>query len=168
MINKTKMYRIDMLNEGTRFEMPSLKNTMKNLRLISTSDCSSLIEGLKRDSESEPWKPFRYHISNSVMVFPASEEEVNQEYNSEKAVKDQNVNNTMKRGRGRPKKSKPVFKNLIGTETCFSVKQISENNNLKDYEANSLIKEAISLGLVEEVGEQKAGRGKPRKIYKLI
>jgi hypothetical protein len=165
--NNKKTYRVDNLAEGTAFEMPGLQETMKNLKLVSTSDCSSLVEGLKRDSQNEAWKPFRYHISNSVMVTLADSNgdiKVNTKQPSNSSVRNPDV----KRGRGRPKKSKPIFKNLIGIDSAFSVKEISEKNNLKDYEAVNLIKDAINLGVIVESGEQKIGRGKPRKMYKLI
>ena len=159
-----KMVRVDMLREGTRFEIPSLNKTMKNMRLVSVSDCSSLIEGQRRDMTAEPWKPFRYHISNAVLVQPISDEVFNE------TPSDNTVNNTTipKKGRGRPPKKKVVFKNLSGLDGNFTVSSLIESNDLKEYEAHNLVKSALSSGTIQQVGEVKGGRGKPKKVYKLI
>jgi hypothetical protein len=155
-----------MLREGTKFEIPSLQDNMRNMRLISVSDCSSLIEGQKRDLSDEPWKPFRYHVSNSVMVQVANSSDFEPADISQTKV--EAATERPKRGRGRPSKDKAVFKNLQGIqEESFTVKNIIAKNNLKEYEAHLLIKQAVLNGDITQVAVKTGGRGKPQKVYKL-
>lgn len=156
-----------MLNEGTKFEMPSLRETMRHMKLVSVSDCSSLIEGQRRDGSSEPWKPFRYHISNSVMVEP-TDKFSDDDLQSKRPQKESSNEAKPKRGRGRPSKTKVAFKDLVGVSDEFTVRSLLDNNDLKEYEAHNLVRSAVANGTAKQVREVKGGRGKPQKVYKLV
>jgi hypothetical protein len=162
-----KSVRLDMMRDGAKFKIVGLEDWMfRDLKLVSTSDCSSLIEGFKRDSKEEPWKPFRYHVSNSVRVIP---DESKYTMSEPKQKHKETPTSFEKRGRGRPKKEKMLFKDLRRNSEEFTVKDImQENPDVKSYEINSLIKEGLDSDSIKLVGEKKGKRGKPQKVYRLI
>lgn len=167
---KNTKIRLDMLREGTKFTIDSLEDWMfRDLVLISTSDCSSLIEGFKRDSKEEQWKPFRYHVSNSVLVSPVTSDFYVDTTRQRKTNKEIVVETFQKKSRGRPRKTKVAFKDLKGNFESFTVKDIIVSNpELKSHEVNSLIKEGLNENTIELCGEKRGKIGKPQKVYKLI
>lgn len=167
-MNNNKLARVDMLRDGTKFEIPSLKQTMKCMRLVSVSDCSSLIEGQKRDFQTDPWKPFRYHISNSVLVLPNNGVE-DVQITEKPAPKSNSVEKKEKKGRGRPSKKKPLFRDFVGLNPAsFTIRDILNNNDIKDYEAHKAVKSALESQEIVQTNTLKGGgRGKPQKVYKL-
>ena len=52
-----KTTQLQNLNEGDRFEIPSIKDTMKNLVVLRNSQCSVLVRGEKRESVNDSWTP---------------------------------------------------------------------------------------------------------------
>jgi hypothetical protein len=63
-----KTTQLQNLNEGDRFEIPSVKDTMKNLVVLRNSQCSVLVRGEKRESVNDSWTPFRYSLAPTTNV----------------------------------------------------------------------------------------------------
>ena len=124
----TKLTHINNLQRGDKFQIPSVRDTMRDMKFISTTETSSLIEGYKRDSVDESWRPFRMHVSNGVMVEVISEFDKDlMEENKQKATATaaQNEGSAPKR-RGRPSKAKLAFNQLKGVDGEFTVKDVVE------------------------------------------
>lgn len=155
-----------LLKPGEKFEIPSLQDNMRNLKFVSSSECSSLIEGQTRYSASDEWKPFRYHISNSVRVKPVLEHFMHTQNTVEGK---NNEKNLVKNSRGRPKKSSQSLDNLNGvSNTEFTIKDVLKVNDIKTHDLYKLIKNGVQNGKVKVVKEISSGRGKPAKVYKFI
>jgi|694.fasta_scaffold01323_58 hypothetical protein len=164
--NKKKLVKIEMLRPGEHFEIPSLCETMRRMKVITVSDCSTLIEGQKRDSTAEEWKPFRYHISNSVQVevcssFVEQEETTKSDGRAGTEPKQKNR-------RGRPSKDLVSLKSLKGINKDFTKKDIAELNNLKNHDVAKMVKTSLKNKEIKEVNQIKSGRGKPAKVYRII
>ena len=165
----TKLTHINNLQRGDKCQIPSVRDTMRDMKFISTTETSSLIDGYKRDSVDESWRPFRMHVSNGVMVEVISEFDKDlMEENKQKATATaaQNEGSAPKR-RGRPSKAKLAFNQLKGVDGEFTVKDVVEKNDIKEYEVHNLIRSAVQSGNVQIVKELVGGRGKPRKVYRL-
>jgi hypothetical protein len=66
-----KTCSIQSLQNGDTFEIPSLKDSMRNLKVCSIGSCSASVKGEKRDGfgdENDQWKPFSYAIALSTQV----------------------------------------------------------------------------------------------------
>jgi hypothetical protein len=165
--NKDGLVPVCLLRPGERFEIPPLNDTMKNLKFISSSECSSLIEGQTRQLPSEPWKPFSYHISNSVRVRPLTKEFMNIENNT---IEPQNTKDTsIKKKRGRPSKESLSIDTLNGVQNVdFTIKDVLNNNSVKIHDLYKLFKEEIASGKLKVVKEISTGRGKPAKVYRFV
>jgi hypothetical protein len=163
--NKSGLCRVEFLKPGEKFEIPQLSETMRNMKMVSTSECSSLVEGQKREFKDDGWKPFRYHISNSVMVKPVENFtlEIN-ENNKQKPMEQPKE----KRGRGRPKKDKINLASMKGVDGEFTSSDLVALNQIKPYEAHNAIHSALKDGHIILASEKKGGRGKPQKVYKFI
>jgi hypothetical protein len=159
------LYRIEFLKPGEKFEIPGLTDAMRHMKLITTSECSSLIEGQRRESKDDGWKPFRYHISNSVIVKIVQEFAVETQENKKEQKMDQNKE---KRGRGRPKKEKVKCASMKGIEGEFTIRDLITLNQIKPYEAHLAVHSALDKGEITLVAEKKGKRGKPQKVYKFI
>jgi len=166
--NNTSLCKIEYLKPGEKFEIPGLSDTMRNMKMIRSSDCSSLIEGQRRDSKSDDWKPFRYPIANSVMVKVVNEFSMESNNNTNKQQQKNMQENKVKRGRGRPKKDKISLAEMKGIDGEFTVNDLVKVNQIKPHQAHIAIKSAIMNGQVKQSSERKSGRGKPQKVYKLI
>ena len=68
MSKNIKTQKLGWLESGDRFEIPSLSETMRNLRVISTNASSTNVEGERRNGINDPWVHFRFPISNDVNV----------------------------------------------------------------------------------------------------
>lgn len=168
---ESELVRVNFLRAGDKFQIPSVRDTMRNMTFICSSTSSTLIEGQKRDSINDQWKSFRYHIANGVMVKVVAEfeKEVMEETNNATANAEQvtgSVTPTPKR-RGRPSKAKLAFNQLKGVGGEFTVKDVVNNNDIKEYQVHNLIRSAVQSGKVRVVKELIGGRGKPRKVYRL-
>jgi len=166
----TKLTHINNLQRGDKFQIPSVRDTMRDMKFISTTETSSLIEGSKRDSIDESWRPFRMHISNGVMVELVDEfdKDLMENTNTATATAAQNTGEApSQKRRGRPSKAKLAFNQLKGVAGEFTVKDVVESNDIKEYEVHNLIRSAVQSGKVRVVKELVGGRGKPRKVYKL-
>ena len=148
---------------------------MRNMKFISSTDTSSLIEGYRRDSIHDNWRSFRIHVSNSIMVEVVDNfDETNlMEENKQKVTataepqKQAASPSAPKRGRGRPRKTQVAFNQLKGIEGDFTVKDVVQSNGLKEYEAHNKLRSALQAGEITVVKEITGGRGKPRKVYRL-
>ena len=166
----TKLVHINNLQRGDKFQIPSVRDTMRDMKFISTTETSSLIEGYKRDSIDEAWRPFRMHVSNGVMVELVEQFEKDlMEENKQKATAsaEQNEASAAPKRRGRPSKAKLAFNQLKGVDGEFTVKDVVEKNDIREYEVHNLIRSAVQSGSVRVVKELVGGRGKPRKVYRL-
>jgi hypothetical protein len=166
----TKLTHINNLQRGDKFQIPSVRDTMRDMKFISTTETSSLIEGYKRDSVDESWRPFRMHISNGVMIELVEQFDKDlMEENKQKATAtaEQNEASAAPKRRGRPSKAKLAFNQLKGVDGEFTVRDVVEKNDIKEYEVHNLIRSAVQGGKVQVVKELVGGRGKPRKVYRL-
>lgn len=165
--NKKKLVRIEMLRPGEHFEIPSLCETMRRMKVVLVSDCSTLIEGQKRDSLKDEWKPFRYHISNSVLV-EVCDSFAEQKKNDDTANEGTETEPKQKNRRGRPSKDFANLKSLKGIGKDFTKKELANLNNLKDHEVHKIVTKSIKNKEIKEVSQIKSGRGKPAKVYRVI
>jgi predicted transcriptional regulator len=144
---------------------------MRDMKFISSTETSSLIEGYKRDSVNDAWRPFRMHVSNGVMVEVIEEFEKDlMEENKQNATANagqKNEASAAPKRRGRPSKAKLAFNQLKGVDGEFTVKDVVEKNDIREYEVHNLIRSAVQSGKVQIVKELIGGRGKPRKVYRL-
>lgn len=171
-----KTQKLGWLEPEDSFEIPSLKELMRNLKVISTNQSSTFVQGERRDSINEDWKSFRFPISNDVNVIlvdknlkKESRNNKNSQSQNNKNMNTQEQNNetTQKRGRGRPSKQIKPLNELSGTSGEFTVNDIISNNGIKEYEAHNLVRSALKQGKITVVKEISGGRGKPRKVYRL-
>jgi hypothetical protein len=110
------------------------------------------------------------HISNGVMVDVVEEFEkdlMEENKQNATATAGQNEASAAPKRRGRPSKAKLAFNQLKGVDGEFTVKDVVEKNDIREYEVHNLIRSAVQSGKVEVVKELIGGRGKPRKVYRL-
>jgi hypothetical protein len=165
-----KLVHINMLRRGDKFQIPSVRETMRDMKFISSTETSSLIEGYKRDSINDAWRPFRMHVSNGVMVEVVDQFEkdlMEENKQNATATAEQTGTPAAPKRRGRPSKAKLAFNQLKGVDGEFTVKDVVEKNDIKEYEVHNLIRSAVQSGKVSVVKELVGGRGKPRKVYRL-
>lgn len=167
--NDSKLVHINNLRCGDKFQIPSVKDTMRDMKFISATETSSFIEGYRRDTINDSWKPFRYHVSNGIMVELVEnfEKDLMENTNNATATAEQTGTPAAPKRRGRPSKAKLAFNQLKGVDGEFTVKDVVEHNNIKEYEVHNLIRSAVQSGKVRVVKELVGGRGKPRKVYRL-
>ena len=164
-------YKLSNFEPGDRFEIPSVKETMRNLVVISTNISSTLVEGERRESVNDIWKAFRFPISNDVNAVlvqknaPKIKEEKKKNMNTEAENAQDEQESPTARRRGRPAKQGKPLNELGGTKGEFTVKDLVEKNGLKEYDAHNLVRSAVKQGKVKVVREVSGGRGKPRKVY---
>jgi hypothetical protein len=173
MTTKQQTYKLGWLTADDRFEIPSLNETMRNLKVISTNASSTNVEGERRDNIHSEWKSFRYPISNDVnvvLVEKGSPKIRSNSKNLENPMKQENTQeneSTTPRRRGRPAKINKPLNELGGTSGEFTVQDIVNQNGIKEYEAHNIVRSALKQGAVRVVKEISGGRGKPRKVYRL-
>jgi hypothetical protein len=110
------------------------------------------------------------HVSNGVMVEIVDQFEKNlMEENKQNATAtaEQTGEPAAPKRRGRPSKAKLAFNQLKGVDGEFTVRDVVEKNDIKEYEVHNLIRSAVQSGKVSVVKELVGGRGKPRKVYRL-
>lgn len=167
----SKMYKLGWLEGGDRFEIPSLSDTMRNLTVIGTNASSTNIEGERRNSINDPWQHFRFPISNDVTVvlLDKGAPKLKNENKGTKSMntQEQNTEAELPRRRGRPSKQGKSLNELAGVSGEFTVKDIVEKNDIKEYEAHNLVRSAVKSGKLQVVKEISGGRGKPKKVYRL-
>jgi hypothetical protein len=166
-----KTQKLGWLESNDRFEIPSLTETMRNLKVISTNASSTNVEGERRNSVNDLWQHFRFPISNDVNVVLVEKNAplVKTEKSAKKSMNTQEqttVTDTPRR-RGRPSKQCKALNELTGTSGEFTVKDIVEKNDIKEYEAHNLVRSAVKSGKLQIVKEISGGRGKPKKVYRL-
>lgn len=166
-----KLLKLGWLESGDRFEIPSLVDLMRNLKVISTNNSSTSVEGERRDGINDLWKPFRFPISNDVNVKllekNAPKIKTDNPQSNTKDTLAKNNENTPPRRRGRPAKLKKDL-NDLSLKKEFTVQDIIKDNSIKDYEAHNLIRSAVKNGKAKVVKEVSGGRGKPKKVYCLV
>lgn len=171
MNKNTRTQKLGWLEAGDRFEIPSLSDTMRNLKVISTNPSSTNVEGERRNSINDDWQHFRFPISNDVNVAildkdsPKTKTEKINKKNMN--TEEQNTESEAPRRRGRPSKQSKPLNELVGTNAEFTVKDIMEKNGLKEYEAHNIVRSGVKSGKLRVVKEISGGRGKPKKVYRL-
>lgn len=167
----TRTQKLGWLQADDRFEIPSLSDTMRNLRVISTNSSSTSVEGERRNSVNDEWQHFRFPISNDVNVVlvdkGAPKTKTEKPNNKNMNTQEQNMETETPRRRGRPSKQTKSLNDLVGTNTEFTVKDIIEKNGIKEYEAHNLVRSAVKSGKLTVVKEISGGRGKPKKVYRM-
>ena len=175
---------LQSLQDGDRFEIPSLKDTMRNLTVVRVGTGSVVIKGEKREAPtSEDWKGFEYAVSCSTPVVflgksgdvvadtvtPAVADTVKgDEPAVVKAVKvAKDAEPAVKNRRGRPSKNVA----LTFPSGDFTVGDVATLNGVEKYDVTNYLKklaaEGNALNLVE-VGSRKTGsKGKPSKVFRL-
>jgi len=170
-MSKIKTQKLGWLEPNDRFDIPSLSDTMRNLKVISTNASSTSVEGERRSSVNDAWQHFRFPISNdvNVVILEKGSPMVKTEKINKKDMdtQEQNTGTDAPRRRGRPSKQGKTLNELTGTSGEFTVKDIVEKNNIKEYEAHNLVRSAVKSGKLEIVKEISGGRGKPKKVYRL-
>jgi hypothetical protein len=170
-MSTTKTQKLGWLESGDRFEIPSLVDTMRNLKVISTNASSTNVEGERRNGPNDLWQHFRFPISNDVNVSLVEKGEplVKTERPNKKFMSTQENNTEAEapRRRGRPSKQGKSLNELAGVSGEFTVKDIVEKNDIKEYEAHNLVRSAVKSGKLKVVKEISGGRGKPKKVYRL-
>jgi hypothetical protein len=169
-MSTTKTQKLGWLESGDRFEIPSLIDTMRNLKVISTNASSTNVEGERRNGPNDLWQHFRFPISNDVNVSLVEKgapliktDKLKKSMNTQ----EQNTEAEAPRRRGRPSKQGKSLNELAGVSGEFTVKDIVEKNDIKEYEAHNLVRSAVKSGKVKIVKEISGGRGKPKKVYRL-
>jgi len=160
-----KTVQLQNLNEGDRFEIPSIKDTMKNLVVLRNSQCSVLVRGEKRESVNDSWSQFRYSLAPTTNVifvgkgnFKIQDGQIVEIMNTqeEQTVKVQGR-------RGRPKKSL----DLKLPDGEWTVTEVATLNGCEKYDVTNYIKKYIN-SRIREVGTRKGlGKGKPSKVYRV-
>lgn len=56
------------LRPGDKFQIPSVQDTMRDMTVISSNHKSTLINGFKRNTVRDKWRPFRMRVSNGIVV----------------------------------------------------------------------------------------------------
>jgi|GEM_PF-6179615 len=167
----SKTYKLGWLEGGDRFDIPSLSDTMRNLKVISTNASSTNVEGERRNSINDVWQHFRFPISNDVTVtlLEKGAPIVKTEKPNKKSMNTQEHDTEAEtpRRRGRPSKQGKSLNELAGVSGEFTVKDIVEKNDIKEYEAHNLVRSAVKSGKLQVVKEISGGRGKPKKVYRL-
>lgn len=167
---------LQSLQDGDRFEIPSLKDTMRNLTVVRVGTGSVVIKGDKREGPtSEDWKSFEYAVSCSTpVVFLGKSGDVvadtvkGDEPAVVKAVKvAKDAEPAVKNRRGRPSKNVA----LAFPAGDFTVGDVATLNGVEKYDVTNYLKklaaEGNALNLVE-VGSRKTGsKGKPSKVFRL-
>lgn len=169
MSKNTKTLKLGWLEGGDRFEIPSLSETMRNLTVISTNESSTNVEGEKRDSIHDTWKHFRFPISNdvNVLLLEKGAPKLSNKPESKILNKPESTEQSAPRRRGRPAKRSTSLSELDGVKGDFTVKELTEKNDIKEYEAHNLVRSAVKSGKLKIVKEISGGRGKPKKVYRL-
>ena len=168
----TKTQKLGWLESNDRFEIPSLSDTMRNLKVISTNASSTNVEGERRNNVNDPWQHFRFPISNdvNVVLLEKGAPLIKTEKTNKKSMNTQEqatAETGAPRRRGRPSKQGKSLNELLGTNGEFTVKDIVEKNDIKEYEAHNLVRSAVKSGKLQVVKEISGGRGKPKKVYRL-
>lgn len=75
MIGQKTRIHLCLLREGTEFIIPSLKEHMRNLKVISHSDTAVRVSGEQFNEEKEEWVKFKDYMScnTQVNLMPDSE-----------------------------------------------------------------------------------------------
>jgi hypothetical protein len=171
MSSTIKTQKLGWLESGDRFEIPSLSETMRNLKVISTNPSSTNVEGERRNSVNDLWQHFRFPISNDVNVSLVEKNaptiKTEKPKNKSMNTQEQNTEAEAPRRRGRPSKQGKALNELAGVSGEFTVKDIVEKNDIKEYEAHNLVRSAVKSGKLTVVKEISGGRGKPKKVYRL-
>ena len=118
------------LHDGDRFEIPFLKDSMRNLQVLRVGSCSVNVRGerfvdfvakTEREDTAEDkagdWKPFSYSIALSTPVvyigkgeMPTQEEIAPRKRGRKVKTVIPSTTGEVKRGRGRPRNSNKVVK----------------------------------------------------------
>jgi len=159
-----KTVQLQNLNEGDRFEIPSVQDTMKNLVVLRNSQCSVLVRGEKRDSVNDSWTNFRYSLAPTTnVIFVGKSNFKVQDGQIVEIMNTQEETVKVKGRRGRPKKSL----DLKLPEGEWTVTDVASLNGCEKYDVTNYIKKYIN-SRIREVGTRKGlGKGKPSKVYRV-
>lgn len=176
-----KIVKLSSLQDGDRFEIPTLIGIMRNLRVVRTGTGSCLVSGSKLEDADDPksgWNAFQYCISLStpVIYLPPNVEEtkVDAEVKPVVVPKPAKVEKpvveatepAVKRSRGRPSKNLTIQ----FPKEDWTVADVAKLNNCKGYHVVNEIKRLTASGQLAlmEIGQRKTGgKGKPSKVFRM-
>lgn len=147
------------LNPGESFEPREyLRDTMKNLTLLRSSEGGALVIGDFRDDTNSPWVRERTRVAASMEVFPTG---IKQEVNVINNLVTIAGDNVRKGKRGRKSKLPEIF----WPKGEFSFKSLSEKLEVPYHTiVNAFNKNRNNFVKVKEVPN--GGRGKPISYWK--
>ena len=152
-----KTYPINQLSEGERFIIPNLKDTMRNLRVVRVSDCSTLIRGSVRKSVSGPWENFEHTVSNATPVI-VDDAMIPDELVTVAKTRTEKVT-------GGKKGRKRIEIAVVIPDHNFTIKEFAKNHNISPAVAYLRVKELIQNKEIVEVERKSMGKGKPTVFF---
>lgn len=189
MKNTSETCSLQNLTEGDRFEIPSLRDCMKNMSVVTVGSGSVTIKGSKKGNgdNTDEWVPFQYAVSCGTQVKYLPPETVEEVVAPEVAEVPAVEVVTVKAKRGRPRKEQPEVVGKAPTgkrgrpakaiafkfpKGDWTIAEVAELNGCKKYDVVNYLNKQKKDGnapTMTEVGSKKAeGRGKPSKIYRMI
>ena len=166
-----KLLRVSSLSDGTRFKIPSLEASMRHMKVIRVSDCSTLVRGQQKNNIEDSWTGFEHAISNNTNVVIDNDmipeeilEIVKEQTNTNEIVsEDSTPKNTGKKGKPRMEVTLSI------PDDRFTMKEIAAMNQMYSQPLIYLrIMEMLKTGTVKLVDKIQSGRGKPSSVYQKI
>jgi hypothetical protein len=180
-ITAIKTIPVITLQEGSNFQIPSLKDILKDLTVVSSNASAALVTGKKLKSketndegqEVEHWVDFRDYISAGTQVVV----DYDRKEKPAKAIKAVKAGRPAEGGEEEEEETKVAGKRgrkrlydavEIPTGEDFKVKDLAARLNVPPFVVhNELMKLKKSGRNVVTVAEIKGGRGKPTKVFRL-
>ena len=159
---------IGNLRVGDIVQVPSLKDTMRNLKITRISDCSTSVSGQMKEGFDAPWRSFSHNISNATEVIIDTNPMLKNEIISNElieigGVKVEKTPKIKKVGGKRGRKKQEI--NLTIPKTNFTIKNIAESHRITPSLAYLRVMEEVKLGNVKIKTQGKRGRGGSPTIY---
>jgi len=165
-----KTIPVSSLADGTRFKIPSLEDSMRYMKVIRVSDCSSLVKGQRKNNITDGWITFEHNISNSTNVvidndmIPKEILEIVKERNNSIEIVSEDSTPKVTGKKGKPKME--VI--LTIPDTRFTMKELAGMNS--DYSQALVylrLMEKVNAGTIKVVDKVKVEgvRGKPSSVY---
>lgn len=192
----TKIIKLQSLQDGDRFIIPTLSTIMRKMSVVRIGTGSALIKGERRDEQDKSkegadggWRAFEYCVSLSTPVIYLGAGEVEAINQTNKPMNEENtsvietpqlpvvespkvekvakVKGTGRRGRP----SKSVMVALPEANVDFTIGDIATMNGIEKYDVINFLRKKERDGcpiVMREVGSRKTGsKGKPSKVYRL-
>lgn len=170
-----KTRQLDNLGDNSRFHIPSLRNTLRNLVLVTANGTSATVSGEKREKAEEPWKSFTTQFANSTQVVDGWTAEDNgadgpaAKAPKGKAVKAPKVKaaKAEKKAPGKPGR-KAANVEIKFPKGEFTVADVAKANGVKKFVVRNAIRKLKLAKKAEELKLVDGMKGRKRKLFKLI